>query len=168
MSPSDPDVRATLWEVCARPRCGRELVALAVTDDGFRTRHVVAMPAGAWPTITAVGDGAFHVRLGRGPGELIHSDGTTTPVNLDDTTRPIAAGEALVPASLEYVVPYAALDPVTGVAHPVPAANGPPRARAGRGRSAARVDVRNGHRRRVGRVVQQRRKHLVAPPSRDD
>lgn len=63
ISPSNPDVRASVWMLCATDRCRHATYAVAVTDDGYTNRAALALPARQRPFLTAAGPAAFHVDL---------------------------------------------------------------------------------------------------------
>ncbi len=138
LSPDDVRVRASTW------RLGRR-VAVAFTDDGFRTRTTVLLPRGVpagvlqhagpgvW-SITGLEGGNYRPgRLTVGvPPPLVRSDGTLVPTHLRRTRAPLAAGEVVTtflvdlgrnPATPRwhmYSARPAAVDPGTGLAHLLP------------------------------------------------
>ncbi|MFA6576493.1 MAG: hypothetical protein WCS84_13815, partial [Nocardioides sp.] len=73
----DPDVRSTLWSLCRTPKCYRADQVLAVTDNGFATRHLQALPQ---QTVETPLDGVFLLTNRRG-GEILQPDGSRTPVS---------------------------------------------------------------------------------------
>jgi len=119
VSPDDPDVRLASWALCLDGRsCQSRRFALVVTEDGFASRSVVALPPraqgyGAWPA----GDRHFVVRpYSSRRILLVGLDGrvrrVTTP---GDEPGPMRPTEVVVPG-LRFGA-WVALDPLTGSAH---------------------------------------------------
>lgn len=67
VSPGDPDVRASVWMLCATDRCHDQEYAVAVTEDGYTSHAAVALPARDQPVLTAAGPAAFYVGVPAGP-----------------------------------------------------------------------------------------------------
>ncbi|MCD4534445.1 hypothetical protein LRP67_10155 [Nocardioides sp. cx-169] len=90
---SDPDVRSVVWRLCRTPRCRRSDEALAVTDDGFVTRHLLPLPTHLYATPM---DGVL--LLGNGPAaRIVQPDGSVTAVRWDaGEPAPLRDGEHLV------------------------------------------------------------------------
>jgi hypothetical protein len=118
-SATDPDVRASVWRCREQPRCEGWRGAIAVTEDGFRTRRVLDLPRGANLAVTDLGGGAFLV--GDAPrGLIVRGDGTTVDMAVDDDPAPIAADEILVPYWRgSGVSSFGGLNPQTGRVHPL-------------------------------------------------
>jgi hypothetical protein len=118
-SAEDPDVRVSVWRCREQPDCPGWRGAIAVTEHGFRTYRVLDLPRGANLTVTDLGAGAFLV--GDAPrGVIVHGDGTTVDMVVDDVPGPIAEGEVLV----SYwrgsgVSSFGGLNPETGHVHPL-------------------------------------------------
>lgn len=68
---------ASLWQ-CRRECDNARGSAVAVSGDGFATRHVLSA-AGA-TSVTSLGEGAFLLRPNRGLGEVVYSNGRKVPV----------------------------------------------------------------------------------------
>jgi hypothetical protein len=115
----DLDVRVSVWRCREQPGCPGWRGAVAVTEDGFRTLRVLVLPRGANLTVTDLGAGAFLV--GDAPrGVIVHGDGATVDMAVDDVPGPIAEGEVLV----GYwhgtgVSSFGGLNPETGRVHPL-------------------------------------------------
>lgn len=118
--PEDPQQRASLF-TCAT-ECNGVFSALAVSQDGFATRTVV--PLAESSALVAVGGGRFVVtdNAPGAPPALVAADGTQISVTNDPVARPAGAHEVVyaLPGSGVEVVGLEALDPATGVSHPVP------------------------------------------------
>ncbi|WP_134742118.1 sialidase family protein [Nocardioides sp. 503] len=116
---ADPDVRSVVWRLCRTPRCRRRDEVLAVTDDGFRTRHLLAVSPEVLETPL---DGVF--LLGRGArARLVQPDGSLTPVAWEASRPgPLRRGEHLVTVHRSGAL-YA-LHPATGRGHRVSAPRG--------------------------------------------
>lgn len=120
VSESSTDVKAVVWRYCGdRRNCNGYVFAVTVTDDDFSTSHDVALPGRSWPTITAVGDDTFFVTAGP-TAKLVDANGGMTVVRVDDTAEPLAPGEVFVGETANQNNVYLALDPTTGIAHPIP------------------------------------------------
>lgn len=128
VSAASSDVKAAAWQHCidGRHNCERPQYALTVTDDNFATSHDVALTGQSWPTVTAVAPDRFYASAGNGAW-LVATDGSVTRVSFDRQPGPIAAGEVFVGAKLSPSPPamqnrsntYLAVDPATGVSHPL-------------------------------------------------
>jgi hypothetical protein len=111
VAPENPEIRAVTWVLCrADDGCTERYEAVAVTDNGFRTRTTLKRSN---PVVSYVGEGTFAIQRDRRP-ILLHADGTTVEVDLSGQPGPVAAGQVLVPLS---IFRWAAVDPVTGRGH---------------------------------------------------
>jgi hypothetical protein len=120
-SPTDPQVRGTVWRLCEPKRCTRSHVAIAVTGDGFATRAVVAVHGDGWVQLTATDAGTFLVEgAGRRPF-LLRPDGTRIPVGDPGPRAALRPGELLTHPTTDGTR-WTGVDPATGVAHLLPAA----------------------------------------------
>lgn len=117
VDPDDVDVRAGLWQRCAR-RCPGGKWELLLTRDGFDTSVSVVVPGRSTPTVTALEGGRFHVAGVDGAQVVRSDDGSTAPVTTQGEPGPLAAGELVVRSDSVAGV-HVALDPVTGAAHPL-------------------------------------------------
>lgn len=116
VAPGDEDVRAALWQRCAR-RCEGGRWELLLTRDGYATSTSVFV-TGAWaPVVTAVGGDVFHVAK-EGDSFVARVDGSTTQVRVGGDPGPLGTGEAFVRAASWGGEPLG-LDPATGAAHPL-------------------------------------------------
>ncbi|MDP2774085.1 MAG: sialidase family protein [Nocardioides sp.] len=112
---NDPSVRSVLWSLCRTPECYRVDQVLAVTDDGFATRHLVVKPQ---QTVTTALDGVFLLTNRRG-GEIVQPDGSRTPVDWRaGEPGPLTRSEH--PVGIHQVGRLHAVDPRTGAGHLVP------------------------------------------------
>lgn len=126
VSPTAPDVRATIWSVCDDDRCTREVTATAVTSDAFETRTVLS--GGRYSELKPLGSRGFLFtkdHLGQLP-RLLAPDGTVSAIEVEDgPARPLAEGEVPWGVSGSGVLwaKWLGIDPATGTAHefPVPA-----------------------------------------------
>ncbi|WP_109508210.1 WD40/YVTN/BNR-like repeat-containing protein [Nocardioides speluncae] len=112
VSPDDPDIRAVGWWLGDRH-------AIAVTDDGFESRHTVRGRLGSAKPLGRVG---FLIERWAKPPQLLATDGTLSEVEVDRTPWPAEPAEVVVGIQGSGV-PYAgwvAVDPVTLAGHRVP------------------------------------------------
>lgn len=119
--PGHEDVRATLWRLCATKTCATSYAAVAVTDDGFKTRHLLGLPQGSVASLSVAGPNTFAVnRLDAHP-LLLHADGRSVKVQPPDPTAPLATGEVALSSRNAggNLVPLG-VDPATGRSHRLP------------------------------------------------
>ncbi|HSV40196.1 MAG TPA: sialidase family protein [Nocardioidaceae bacterium] len=116
IAPEDPRIRAVVWRLCLDDRCRRHREAVAVTDDGFRTRSTLV--ANAFPLY--VGGGVFALQGRLGPPLLLHPDGHIVEVTglQSEPGPPELPGEVIVSYG-SGVLRWVAADPTTGRGHPV-------------------------------------------------
>lgn len=115
-APGDPDVRATLWQLCRTKSCSTTDTAIAVTDDGFRTRALAGLPVNAHPVVTAAGPGHFLVSDFRSRPYLVSVEGRRTPVRPATSQRIVRPGDVLMPLDGAPAV----VDPESGRSYLVP------------------------------------------------
>lgn len=114
VSPTDPDLRASVWQLCGGHRCG---YATALTADGFETR-IVIRGGQSWE-LTPLGSRGFLYNpsgLGTGP-HLLTPDGSASPIGVYDLPPgPLADGEVAVgiPGSGLRWIGWLGLDPDDG------------------------------------------------------
>lgn len=115
VSPDDPDVRASVWRLCAGPRrfC---FTAAAFTWDGFRTRTAFTRGTQT-PYISAAGDDMFTLSWDDQSVALVEPNGNLLPVRTTKRTSPARDGETVIDLNLHLV----AIDPTSNRAHRVPA-----------------------------------------------
>jgi hypothetical protein len=152
VSPTDPDVRVTAWQACpSDDRCAQRF-AVAITDDGFKTRTVVDRVFRTEVTLAAGGD-RFYVRGGWGDnGSVIALDGSLREVG---TAPGRASGTGPVVALGDGPPIWSVIDLASATAHEirppedgVPASSSLQVARLDDGRLAAVTDARDGSRAR--------------------
>lgn len=121
--PGNEESRAAVWQLCLDKGCSRSRQAIAVTGDGFETRFDVPSPGHTHPFLTALSPDAFYVGWNPRSQIVLRTDGTSVPLELAGTPRPLGEGEVLVrtPNSSE---PFMAVDPDTGKAHTIPLPDG--------------------------------------------
>ena len=111
----DPSVRSIVWSLCRTPRCYRSDQVLAVTDDGFATRHLVAKSRDTWLTPL---DGVYLLTRGRS-GVIVQPDGSRTTVAWEAAPPgPVRTSEHAV--GTHRFGKIHAVDPLTGTGHLVP------------------------------------------------
>lgn len=112
---SDPSVRSVVWSLCRTPQCRRFDEVVAVTDDGFATRHLQALTS---QTLATPLDGVFLLTRRRG-SEILQPDGSRTAVDWDaGPAGPLSASEH--PVGVHRFGRIHAVDPTTGAGHLVP------------------------------------------------
>lgn len=124
--PGDRNRRVSLWRRCQGTRCVSQELAVAVTDDGFRTRTVADA---TWrnATVRLSDDGQavvidYRTRLRI---DVVGPDGRVTPVERSDDVAPLAEGEVFGGVShRRSETVFWATDAVGARAHPVPAPTG--------------------------------------------
>lgn len=116
VSPTDSDVRATVWQLCGSGRCAR---ATAVTADGFETRAVIK-GGQSWELTPLGSRGFLFTEYGMGvAAQLLAPDGSVSLVEIEDEPeRPLADGEVVlgIPGEDMPWGAWLAIDPVTGSA----------------------------------------------------
>ncbi len=134
LSPSQPANRVSVWMACAGGACHRPAYALAVTSDGFATRHLVSVDASQAPAVYPLDSTTFYLavydRAGNREETILEADGDRREIEFRDSEpTSLLSGEVLVqhgesqPGGTE-TLSYFGLDPVTGVAHPIPVPDG--------------------------------------------
>jgi len=114
VAPENPRIRAVVWRLCKNERCSRMHEAVAVTDDGFRTRATVII--NDFPTY--VGHGVFS--FGFGNPRLLRTDGSVLDVvGARSDPGPVGPGEVVVSYG-SGILRWTAVDPATGHAHTLP------------------------------------------------
>lgn len=122
VSPVDPDVRASVWDICPILGPCPDRWGMAVTADGFTTARYFLVIATARPQ-WAGGDW-FATVLANGQAALISPTGGYRIVPVSQTPAPARSGELLVHTFPNHNgVRTVAIDPVQGTGHVVP---GPP------------------------------------------
>lgn len=120
VDPAARDARVVMWATCADP-CDSTRRAIAVTGDDFATR--VGLPDGEYGRIVPAGDGVFVAETYE-PGEppVLLSARGSSEVRLEKAESPLRDGEVLVAlhGSGLPVLGLVAVDPRTGVGHPIP------------------------------------------------
>ena len=117
--PGHPDRRIAEWYTCPDPHCYRRTYALVVSDDGFRTRHLVDVPtsrvANGWVVEPA---GADHLAISPNGGRrrLVDLSGHVTRITVAGDRGPLVGTE--VPLR-DTKAGFLAVDPDTGRAHPL-------------------------------------------------
>jgi hypothetical protein len=111
-----PRVRSVIWRRCRTPRCSHSDRVLAVTDDGFATRHLVHLRGNAYYSpldgVFVLGAGA-RAHIVRPGGALAKVDWGAGPPG------PLSDGERLVGTRIPDQIH--ALNPRTGAGHRVSA-----------------------------------------------
>jgi hypothetical protein len=131
LAPGDPEglTRVSVWMACAGlQECGRAAYALAVTSDGFSTRHLVPIEASQAPGVAPVDSDSFYVVVYDAQGNrketMLESDGAERSIDFrPGDRRPLASGEVLISHG-QRRLDYFALDPGVGVAHEIPVPEG--------------------------------------------
>ncbi len=120
VSPDDQTLRAVQWARCGEADCSSSVSAIVVTDDGFRTRHLVDGVG----ELRYVGERTFALEPAD-PGDptfLVHPDGTTTRVVVqplpDGQENVIAPAGSVLVRTGDEPEDWAAVDPQTGIGHP--------------------------------------------------
>ncbi|MGH3507625.1 MAG: hypothetical protein ACRDO2_10525 [Nocardioidaceae bacterium] len=118
-SSTDPEVRASVWRCQEQPRCAGWRGGITVTQDSYRTSHVLDLPRNANLSVTDLGSAGFLV--GDAPrGVVVHGDGSAVDLVADDVVGPLAEGEVLVPYWRGLGTQSSGgLDPRTGRVHPL-------------------------------------------------
>jgi hypothetical protein len=116
----DPDVRAVLWQQCER-RCHTRHAAIALTTDGFASRTLVRVRAGAYPYLAPAGQNAFLVTNDGPHPYLLDTDGTRRAIAAPGPVAPVRDNEVVTFWDRET---HVAVDPTSGVAHHVNAPAG--------------------------------------------
>jgi hypothetical protein len=93
-SADNPDVRASLWRVCASRSCVRAVAAVAVTTDAFD--HSSYAKVAFTSSVTWAGGDEFVVQRDVESLDLVSSDGTLEPIRLLPQPAPLTADEILV------------------------------------------------------------------------
>lgn len=113
-----PRYRVAIWRCAESSPCHGNRVVAAFTNDGFHTRTLIELLPGTDPVVVNVGNGRFVV--GDLPGALIiDPDGTTRDVTVDETAPTIPLLERLISSRTVSHGGWAALDPITAIAHPL-------------------------------------------------
>lgn len=111
----DPSVRSVVWSLCRTPKCYRADQVVAVTDDGFATRHLRALTQQTSETAL---DGVFLLATRRA-SEILQPDGSRTTVDWD-ARRAGPLGPSEEPVGTHRFGEVRAVDPATGLGHLVP------------------------------------------------
>lgn len=112
---SDPSVRSVVWSLCRTPKCHRADEVIAVTADGFATRHLHALPQ---QTLETPLDGVYLLTDRRG-AEILQPDGSRTPVGWQaGPPGPLVRAEK--PVGIHRFGRVHAVDTTTGAGHLVP------------------------------------------------
>jgi hypothetical protein len=120
-APGREEVRATIWRLCETRSCATSYAAVAVTDDGFRTRHLLRLPQDAFPLLSVADEESFAVSgITRLPF-LLNVDGRRTDVRPPTGEEPLAPDEVLLRGddTSGKVVPLG-VDPTSGRSHRLP------------------------------------------------
>jgi len=128
LAPGDPEAltRVSVWRTCADGNgCGRAAYALAVTSDGFATRHLVPVEGSQAPGVSPLDSNSFYLVVYDARGNrretMLQADGTERDIEFRQSdVRPLAQGEVLIPHGGAERSTYFGLDPATGVAHLIP------------------------------------------------
>ena len=118
--PVHPERRAATWYVCRDPRCHHRTSAAVVTSDGFRHRAIVDLPVrhdSYGYAFQPAGPAHFVVTVNAGHPRLVDLRGGVRDITVGGTTGPLAPGEVAVGGKA--LRQWLAVDPDTGVAHPL-------------------------------------------------
>ncbi|TCJ21000.1 hypothetical protein [Nocardioides jejuensis] len=115
-SQTDPAIAASVWRRCEGGSACRFRVA--VTDDGFRTRHEVSRAFASAPVVVADG-GRFHLQGTAGLGWILDTDGT-----LQEVQRGSGLPESPGPVFMAGDGAWMVLDMSAATAYPVRAPEG--------------------------------------------
>lgn len=121
VAPDDPQIRAVVWRLCRSDNpCKGAQEAVALTDDGFATRHTTTVRFG----VRYLGRGVFADDPGLGLPRILHPDGRVVePSDIDRQTGPVRPGEVLVGYG-SGIQRWAAVDSETGRGHAVDVPDG--------------------------------------------
>ncbi|HEX3932579.1 MAG TPA: hypothetical protein VHW64_17925 [Nocardioides sp.] len=117
--PGHPERRIAEWAVCPDQACHRPTYALVVTGDGFATSHLVGVGtsrvANGW-CLEPAGPDHFAISANCGRRRLVGLSGHVRPVDVSGRAGPLSGREVPLRSAR---TGYEAVDPATGVAHPL-------------------------------------------------
>lgn len=117
--PGHPERRIAEWYVCPDHACYHRTYALAVSDDGFRTLHVVDLApsrvANGW-YLEPAGRDHFAISPNGGRRSLVDLSGRVTRIAITGPAGPMVGSEVPLRSSK---AGFVAVDPDTGHAHPL-------------------------------------------------
>ncbi len=117
--PGHPERRIVEWHVCRDPHCYHRTYALAVSADGFRTRHVVEVGpsrvANGW-YLAPAGPDHFTIAPNGGRRRLVDLTGRLIPIRVTGGSGPLVGREVAVAMDKGA---FLGVDPDTGRAHPL-------------------------------------------------
>jgi hypothetical protein len=116
VSPSDPDVRAAIWQLCPYGQCGPALQALAVTDDGFDTTSYVSLPGHAYAHLTSLRGDEFFLHAVDKITAIVDGSGAIRSVDVSGEAGPIGRSEVLIDGTWRPTIFYA-INAHSGRAH---------------------------------------------------
>jgi hypothetical protein len=115
--PGHPERRIADWHLCNDADCTHGRGALTVTGNGFADAHVVEVPvhASAW-YVEPAGTDHFAISSDGGRRSLVDLAGRVTAIHVVGRSGPLVGSEVPLRAA---ATGYLAVDPDTGVAHPL-------------------------------------------------
>ncbi len=96
VSPTDPDLRASVWQWCRTSRCTVTRFAVAITADGFRTRSAADLSTRKVPSLLGLGGGRVLVAQDLLSHYLVSAAGTVEQiVRTSQGPTPVRDGEVV-------------------------------------------------------------------------
>jgi hypothetical protein len=117
VSPHEPDLRASVWQSCSSDQGCDDRYAVAISDDGFRSRTILPQVYREWPALWAAGS-SFVLRIGGAQPSLVRADGTVKPLPVKEGPTVPSDGLILDVGSGRRV--WVAIDADRGIAVPIP------------------------------------------------